>query len=60
MYFFFFAFVCCLLFPLIGRLYLVDLAGSERVAQTNVSGYRLEEAKKINQSLFCLSMPNNM
>lgn len=35
-------------------LTLVDLAGSERAARTCSSGIRLEEAKKINQSLSCL------
>ncbi|CAL6081666.1 Kinesin-like_protein [Hexamita inflata] len=35
-------------------LTLVDLAGSERVNRTLSSGERLEEAKKINQSLSCL------
>lgn len=37
-----------------GRLYLVDLAGSEKVGKTGASGQRLEEAKKINQSLSAL------
>jgi len=35
-------------------LTLVDLAGSERIAKTKASGVRLEEAKKINQSLSVL------
>jgi len=32
----------------------VDLAGSERVSVTGATGKRLEECKKINQSLSCL------
>jgi len=32
----------------------VDLAGSERVRVTGATGKRLEECKKINQSLSCL------
>jgi hypothetical protein len=38
----------------IGKLNLVDLAGSERVGVTGATGKRLEESKKINQSLSCL------
>jgi kinesin family protein 5 len=38
------------------RLYMIDLAGSERVALTGAKGVKLEEAKKINQSLSSLSM----
>ena len=34
---------------------LVDLAGSERMGQTGAAGQRLEEAKRINQSLSTLS-----
>ena len=34
-----------------GKLNLVDLAGSERVHVTGATGKRLEESKKINQSL---------
>jgi hypothetical protein len=37
-------------------LYLVDLAGSEKVGKTNVSGDRLKEAQKINQSLSALGL----
>jgi hypothetical protein len=33
---------------------LVDLAGSERVRLTGATGRRLEESKKINQSLSAL------
>ena len=33
---------------------LVDLAGSERVRVTGATGIRLEESKKINQSLSAL------
>ena len=33
---------------------MVDLAGSERVSVTGATGQRLEESKKINQSLSCL------
>lgn len=54
----------------IGQLYLVDLAGSERVTKTTegVSAWdrnfrteelRLQEAKKINQSLFTLGVVIN-
>ena len=32
----------------------MDLAGSERVRVTGATGKRLEESKKINQSLSCL------
>ena len=35
----------------VGKLNLVDLAGSERVRLTGATGRRLEESKKINQSL---------
>jgi hypothetical protein len=38
----------------VGKLNLVDLAGSERVRVTGATGKRLEESKKINQSLSCL------
>ena len=38
----------------IGKLNLVDLAGSERVSVTGAVGIRLEESKKINQSLSAL------
>jgi kinesin family protein 5 len=38
------------------RLFMVDLAGSEKVSQTGAEGLRLQEAKKINQSLTSLSM----
>ncbi|KAL0485807.1 kinesin-II subunit KRP95 [Acrasis kona] len=38
----------------IGKLNLVDLAGSERVRYSGATGQRLEESKKINQSLSCL------
>ena len=38
----------------VGKLNLVDLAGSERVRYTGATGKRLEESKKINQSLSCL------
>lgn len=38
----------------VGKLNLVDLAGSERVRLTGATGKRLEESKKINQSLSCL------
>eukprot|EP00761_Pharyngomonas_kirbyi_P013092 gb/GECH01013119.1/.p1 GENE.gb/GECH01013119.1/~~gb/GECH01013119.1/.p1 ORF type:complete len:907 (+),score=235.75 gb/GECH01013119.1/:1-2721(+) len=38
----------------IGKLNLVDLAGSERVRYTGATGVRLEESKKINQSLSAL------
>lgn len=38
----------------IGKLNLVDLAGSERVHVTGARGARLEESKKINQSLSAL------
>lgn len=38
----------------IGKLNLVDLAGSERLKVTGATGQRLEECKKINQSLSCL------
>ena len=37
-----------------GKLNLVDLAGSERVRLTGATGRRLEESKKINQSLSAL------
>jgi hypothetical protein len=38
----------------VGKLNLVDLAGSERVHITGATGVRLEESKKINQSLSAL------
>ncbi|EER10798.1 kinesin heavy chain, putative [Perkinsus marinus ATCC 50983] len=38
----------------VGKLNLVDLAGSERVRLTGATGTRLEESKKINQSLSAL------
>jgi len=38
----------------IGKLNLVDLAGSERLSITGATGKRLEECKKINQSLSTL------
>ena len=38
----------------VGKLNLVDLAGSERVRVTGATGKRLEECKKINQSLSAL------
>jgi len=38
----------------VGKLNLVDLAGSERVRMTGATGQRLEETKKINQSLSAL------
>ncbi len=38
----------------IGKLNLVDLAGSERVRVTGATGRRLEETKRINQSLSAL------
>jgi kinesin family protein 3/17 len=38
----------------VGKLNLVDLAGSERVRITGATGQRLEESKKINQSLSAL------
>lgn len=38
----------------VGKLNLVDLAGSERVRDTGAAGKRLEESKKINQSLSAL------
>ena len=38
----------------VGKLNLVDLAGSERVNVTGAAGKRLEECKKINQSLSAL------
>lgn len=38
----------------VGKLNLVDLAGSESVRITGATGERLEESKKINQSLSCL------
>ena len=36
------------------KLFLVDLAGSEKISKTGAQGDRLEEAKKINQSLSAL------
>ena len=38
----------------VGKLNLVDLAGSERVRISGATGRRLEESKKINQSLSAL------
>jgi hypothetical protein len=38
----------------VGKLNLVDLAGSERVSISGAVGRRLEESKKINQSLSAL------
>jgi hypothetical protein len=38
----------------VGKLNLVDLAGSERLRVTGATGQRLEECKKINQSLSAL------
>jgi len=38
----------------VGKMNLVDLAGSERVHITGATGKRLEESKKINQSLSAL------
>ena len=38
----------------VGKLNLVDLAGCERVRVTGATGKRLEESKKINQSLSAL------
>ena len=38
----------------VGKLNLVDLAGSERIRVTGATGMRLEESKKINQSLSAL------
>lgn len=38
----------------ISKLNLVDLAGSERIRITGAKGKRLEECKKINQSLSAL------
>jgi len=38
----------------VGKLNLVDLAGSERLSITGAVGKRLEECKKINQSLSAL------
>ena len=35
-------------------MFLVDLAGSEKISKTGAQGERLEEAKKINQSLSAL------
>lgn len=54
----------------IGQLYLVDLAGSEKVSKTTedapvrdrnlrIEELRLQEAKKINQSLFTLGVVIN-
>ncbi len=37
------------------KLNFVDLAGSERLKQTDAHGTQLEECKKINLSLSCLS-----
>ncbi|CAM9515242.1 unnamed protein product, partial [Scytosiphon promiscuus] len=38
----------------VGKLNLVDLAGSERVRLSGATGQRLQESKKINQSLSAL------
>jgi len=38
----------------VAKLNLVDLAGSERIKVTGATGQRLEESKKINQSLSAL------
>jgi kinesin family protein 3/17 len=38
----------------VGKLNLVDLAGSERVRLSGATGQRLEESKRINQSLSAL------
>ena len=38
----------------VGKLNMVDLAGSERLGITGASGKRLEECKRINQSLSAL------
>ena len=38
----------------VGKLNLVDLAGSKRVRLTGATGQRLEESRKINQSLSAL------
>ena len=38
----------------VGKLNLVDLAGCERVRVTGATGKRLDESKKINQSLSAL------
>lgn len=38
----------------VGKLTLVDLAGSERVHVTGATGKRLQESKRINQSLSAL------
>ena len=37
------------------KMNLVDLAGSEKIDKTGAEGERLEEAKKINQSLSALA-----
>eukprot|EP00760_Papus_ankaliazontas_P022487 PhM_4_TR18865/c0_g1_i1/m.19571/K10396/KIF5; kinesin family member 5 len=37
-----------------GQMYLVDLAGSEKVSKSETEGLRLDEAKRINLSLFSL------
>jgi len=39
-----------------GKLNLADLAGSEKVGKTEAKGMRLDEAKKINQSLSALGL----
>lgn len=52
--FLFFNFYFLLRYIKVGKLNLVDLAGSERVRVTGATGKRLEECKKINQSLSCL------
>ena len=38
----------------VGKLNLVDLAGSERVSRSKATGQRLQESKRINQSLSAL------
>ncbi|XP_002739717.2 uncharacterized protein LOC100369687, partial [Saccoglossus kowalevskii] len=43
----------------VAHLNLVDLAGSERANETGAEGTRLQEACKINQSLFCLGQVIN-
>ena len=44
----------------VGKLNLVDLAGSERVHVTGATGRRLEESKKINQSLSALGLQSHL
>lgn len=43
----------------VSKLYLIDLAGSEKISKTKVEGQKLEEAKKINQSLLNLGFVIN-